>query len=107
MQLSLRPAGARERKRVEEQADDVAEDWVLEPVVGCGRGESQCHARRTLITSLNAPPAIPASLVSGGSEYQAIQRILPLTLVTAAFASVASLKATSATSKVLFSHTAT
>src|SRR5256712_13176044 len=87
----------------------LAGDGAASPCSGqlCGRGESQCHARRTLITSLNAPPALPASLVSGGSEYQAIQRILPLTLVTAAFASVASLKATSATSKVLFSHTAT
>src|SRR5438445_12900675 len=37
VQLGLRAACSGERKRVEEQADDVAEDGVLEPVIGGGR----------------------------------------------------------------------
>src|SRR2546425_13329493 len=73
----------------------------------CGRGVSQCHDFRTLLTSSIAPPATPASLVSGPSEYQANQRIRPLILVTAPGASAASLKAIIATSNCLFSQNAT
>src|SRR5437773_590672 len=42
----------------------------------CGRGVSQCHARRTRMTSSMARPATPPILVSGPSEYQA--NLVPL-----------------------------
>src|SRR5216683_2427277 len=76
VQLALRATRAREREGVEEQADEVAEDRVLEPVVGRG-GDHGAIASR-VGQRVEDQGGVGVARVVGGEDHRALELAHPL-----------------------------
>src|SRR6267143_241925 len=71
VQLCLRPAGTRERKGVEKEADDVAQQRPLDPVVG-GRGDHGAFAG-TVGESVEDQRGVGVARVIGREDHRALE----------------------------------